>query len=291
MKIEVKPGKYVVAVSGGVDSMALLDLLRRQKGLELIAAHFDHGIRPDSAADRELVEKTANRIKIGFKSDFGRLGAGAGESVARRARYEFLHRVRTESGATAIITAHHQDDVIETAIINILRGTNRRGLSSLQTTDTIIRPLLDIPKRDLINYATEHNLEWREDDTNADDKYLRNYVRHHILPKFTPDQRERFLTLINGAKATNHELESLLAAQAAEGPIDRQWFVSLPHGLAKEHLVFWLRANHVRNFDKKAVERLTVAGKTGRPGSRVDVVNRWILRINKENLALEHTER
>src|SRR5437764_343012 len=126
-----KPGKYVVAVSGGVDSVALLDMLARSDDLKLVVAHFDHGIRKDSAKDRKFVEDLAKNYDLPFVYEEGHLGSGTSEAVARGARYDFLHRVKKSHGAQAIITAHHQDDVLETAIINLLRGTGRKGLTSL----------------------------------------------------------------------------------------------------------------------------------------------------------------
>src|SRR5688572_27728765 len=131
MKINVAPGKYIVAVSGGVDSMVLLHLLSQHSQSELIVAHFDHGIRPDSAEDRKLVEKTAKKYGLEFVYREGELGPGASEAEAREARYGFLQIIKVKHNAKAIVTAHHQDDMLETAIINMLRGTGRKGLSSL----------------------------------------------------------------------------------------------------------------------------------------------------------------
>src|SRR6266542_1461422 len=149
MKVRVSPGKYVVAVSGGVDSMVLLDLLRQKPKLELVVSHFDHGIRPDSEEDRRLVQRIARAYGLPFVYARGNLGPKAGEALAREARYAFLRRVQQEQGAKAIITAHHQDDMLETAIMNLLRGTGRRGLSSLKSREGLLRPLLNWTKKDI----------------------------------------------------------------------------------------------------------------------------------------------
>ena len=115
----LQPGTYVVAVSGGVDSMVLLDLLAKQPDIKLIVAHYDHGIRSDSKLDRELVASSAKKYKIPFVYESGNLGPGTSENQARIARYNFLRKVQKESKADAIVTAHHQDDALETAILNI----------------------------------------------------------------------------------------------------------------------------------------------------------------------------
>ena len=146
MKLELEPGVYVVAVSGGVDSMVLLDLLRRQKDLKLVVAHLDHGIRSDSDLDRQLVQQVASKHGLAFVYNTAQLGPGASEALARKARYNFLRRVQLATNATAIVTAHHQDDLIETAILNLLRGTGRKGLSSLGDDKHLRRPLLHVSK-------------------------------------------------------------------------------------------------------------------------------------------------
>lgn len=178
------PGSYVVAVSGGVDSMALLHLLRKNPGLDLVVAHFDHGIRDNSSEDRKFVQTFAKANGLKFVYEEGNLGAGASEARARDARYKFLHKTVEDTGSAAIVTAHHQDDVLETAIINLLRGSGRKGLTSLGNRPGIERPLLSVPKRDLVAYAKDQGLRWREDSTNQDLDYLRNYVRHRLLPRF-----------------------------------------------------------------------------------------------------------
>lgn len=156
--IDLKPGKYVLAVSGGVDSVALLDLLAKKAELELIVAHFDHGIRPNSKRDCDFVAILADRYGLEFYSVQGELGIGASEETARKARYDFLRKIKNKVNAKAIITAHHQDDVIETAVINIIRGTTARGLGSLKSTKEIARPLLKYTKKEIIGYAKENNL-------------------------------------------------------------------------------------------------------------------------------------
>ena len=162
MQVNIKAGNYIVAVSGGVDSVLLLHLLVKQKqgtvnsgqssGTDhspqipensshsskhttqssLIVAHFDHGIRPDSEADRLFVEKLARSYGLPFEYKREELGENASEALARERRYAFLEEVRQKYHADAIITAHHADDVLETAGINLLRGTGRKGIASLQ---------------------------------------------------------------------------------------------------------------------------------------------------------------
>ncbi len=295
MEIDLEPGTYVVAASGGVDSMSLLDLLRQKSDLKLIIAHLDHGIRHDSNIDRKLVQGVAKNHGLKFVYDEAKLGHGTSEAAARKARYDFLHRVRMASGASAIITAHHQDDMLETAILNLLRGTGRQGLTSLKSTDIVKRPLLFTPKSDLINYAKNQRLLWREDPSNQDTKYLRNYIRHKILPKFSPYQKQMLVGIIKSLHDTNreidHQLANYLHFQPATSELDRHTFIMLPHNMAREVMAEWLRRHKVKDVSSKGIERLVSVGKTFAPGQQADVDKSYILKIGKNKLALRGQER
>jgi len=290
MKVNVSPGKYVVAVSGGVDSMVLLDLLRQKPKLDLVVAHFDHGIRPDSANDRKLVQRITKTYGLPFVHGKGNLGPKAGEALAREARYAFLRKVQAEHGAKAIITAHHQDDMLETAILNLLRGTGRRGLSSLRSREGLVRPLLEWAKKDIREYARGHDLVWSEDSTNADEKYLRNYIRKNILSRFNKEGRESLLDRIKQAGKINLEIDKLLdedlEAQPAKDELNRGWYLQLPYAVATEMMAAWLRRNGVLQFDRHLIERLVVYAKTARPGKLADVNANLVVRFTKDRIKL-----
>jgi tRNA(Ile)-lysidine synthase len=268
MKVEVEPGKYVLAVSGGVDSMVLLDLLANRPGIGLIVAHFNHGIRRDAERDEEFVGQRAAQLGLAFESGRADLGEGASEDSARRARYGFLHHIQKKHGAKAIITAHHQDDLIETVFINLLRGTGRKGLVAIQNS-RIVRPLLGYRKRDILKYAADHRLKWQEDETNREDNYLRNYLRLHVLEGMSDNQRIKILENIKKIEETDSNIDTLIAKLSqyvSDGQgIDRAGFSSLPLNLGEELITFWLRQHRLQQFDKKTVNRLSVALKTARP--------------------------
>lgn len=320
-------GTYVVAVSGGVDSVVLLHRLALQRSrivesshsldsqvrnqaapsssttirrsdyttIRLIVAHFDHGIREESSEDRRFVEALAQEYGLPFIYDEGRLGAGASEAAARQARYAFLYKTRQAAGARAIITAHHQDDVLETAILNMLRGSGRKGLTALASRHDIVRPFLGIPKRDLIRYAETNRLRWHEDRTNSNDAYLRNYVRHRLVSRFDEQKKQELQRILNVLSILNHQIDrqvaGLLHVQSRGGALDRLWFNHLPHTVAREVMAAWLRAHTVRNFDRKTLERLVVAAKTGQPGQRFPAQQDVYMHIEAAHLALHQAER
>ncbi len=300
MKLSLpEPGIYVLAVSGGVDSMVLLDLFSqaaKQDGQhKLVIAHLDHGIRQDSTLDKQLVQKTSKLLGLPFVYDQLNLGAGASEAEARKKRYAFLDKVKNSSGAKAIVTAHHQDDVLETAIINIIRGSNRKGLTSLSSRQGYFRPLLTYSKADLIKYAKQNNLVWREDSTNQDTNYLRNYIRQRITPRLSSSARSQLINIINKQTSLNNELDDLLnimlELQDETNEIDRRWFNQLPHNAAREVLASWFRMNDIRSFDKGTLERLVVSAKVGARGQKFPILKGEYLTIKPDTLALVHKER
>ncbi len=292
MDVSIEPGKYVIAVSGGVDSMVLLDLLRQRQGIDLIVAHFDHGIRlhNESAKDRKFVQDTAAAHGLVFEYAEGNLGVTASEADARMARYDFLRQVQKKHHADAIITAHHQDDLLETAILNMLRGTGRKGLSALGSHDDTLRPLLHISKKEILEYARQNDIQWREDSTNASDQYLRNYIRLRLMPRLDDRDRRQLLGKVSEAMHTNPLIDQLLLLELhknmTEEGLSRRWFAMLPYDLSCEVMAAWLRSNHIREFDKKTIERLVVGAKVSEPGKQLDVLAGYWLKVGKTTFSL-----
>ncbi|MEI7759109.1 MAG: tRNA lysidine(34) synthetase TilS [bacterium] len=290
MKIILEDGRYVVAVSGGVDSVVLLDLLTREKGLILAVAHFDHGIRDESYIDRDFVEQLAAKYGLEFYSEDGNLGNTASEEQARIARYNFLERVKDEFNAQMIITAHHQDDLLETAALNILRGTGRKGLSSLKSTKSLLRPLLNYSKEEIIEYALKNNLNWVEDKTNLDTKYRRNYVRHELLGNLSDNEKDHLIDVVHRTDIINKEIDKALNAEInnhmSKDEMDRYWFVMLPHDLSEEIMAQWLRNSGLASFDRKTINRSVIAAKTLKPGKKSEIYKNFKLLIEDKSLKI-----
>ncbi|HEY7685779.1 MAG TPA: tRNA lysidine(34) synthetase TilS [Gemmatimonadales bacterium] len=181
------PGTALLAVSGGSDSVALLDLLAGEAGalkLRLVVAHADHGIHEGSAAVAELVERLATRYHLPFEVGRLHLGAAASETVARRARYAWLEATRRKCGADWLVTAHHKDDQAETVLLRALRGSAPAGLAGIpaRTRAGIVRPLLPFTREELATHTRARRLPVHDDPANADPRHLRSWLRSAVLP-------------------------------------------------------------------------------------------------------------
>lgn len=282
MDIKLEKGLYVVAVSGGVDSIVLLDLLSKHKNLKLLVAHLDHGTRDDSIKDKEFVRKMAKKYGLAFESKDAKLGKYASEDTARRARYSFLESVRQKHNAKAIITAHHEDDLIETAVLNMLRGTGRRGLSSITDNELLKRPLLNVSKNKLIEYAITNGLQWREDSTNSNTRYLRNRVRKTIKPNLE-QKRIEILKILRQLEETNRKANSLIAELSMYltrgSVINRAIFIELPYSVQAELTAYWLRELGLKQFDKQLINRIVLAIKTASAATQHPVKGDTILNV------------
>lgn len=299
--IRLEPGHYVVAASGGVDSMVLLDVLARlhkdkKVPVKITVAHYDHGIRPESHIDRLLVQEVAHAHGLPFVYEEGFLGPDASEAQARKARYEFLRKAQKHSGAHRIITAHHHDDVVETAVLNLIRGTGRKGLSSLRRHhEGIVRPFLNVPKHRLKSYAEANGLTWNEDSTNSNQNYKRNYVRHTILKKAKakdPREYRRLVALLRRQREINqaidNHLELILHNQPSRAKLRRHDVTMLPYKIAAELVAEWLRHNGKRSFNRWMIERLTVAIRTARPGTEMLLDSSCKVSFNKQTVEFKY---
>jgi len=201
--------RVLVAVSGGADSVALLHslLLYRERSslpFSMVVAHLDHLIRGDAAlADRELVAALAARhgLKLVTGSAdvtaFARQESLSLEEAGRIRRRRFLEESAADQGAERIALGHTRDDQVETFFINLFRGTGPRGLGAMAhgPEGPYIRPLLDLGRDQITAFLEENGISWREDQTNQDQRFLRNRIRHRLLPmleaEFSPHLKER----------------------------------------------------------------------------------------------------
>jgi tRNA(Ile)-lysidine synthase len=179
-------GHALVAVSGGPDSVVLLDLLYRTSdvhGLLLTVAHLDHGIHPESGVVAEQVRALTLSYRLGFETERLKLGSSAGETLARARRYAWLETIRVRTGADMIMTAHHADDQVETVLMRVLAGSGPAGLAGMaRIQGHVVRPFLPFRRSELLRYADENGLLTWTDPANTDPRHLRSWIRSQLLP-------------------------------------------------------------------------------------------------------------
>ncbi|ESU28269.1 tilS protein [Flavobacterium limnosediminis JC2902] len=185
----LKGKKLLLAVSGGIDSMVLVELLHHLK-FDISVAHCNFNLRGDeSDGDTEFVKSTCEKYSIKFyvkhfeTKEYANLHKLSIQVAARQLRYDWFNELLEKKGFDYLLTAHHLDDSVETFLINFTRGTGLEGLTGIpQQNEKIVRPLLIFTREDIEEYSKENNIEWREDSSNASDKYLRNKLRHKVIP-------------------------------------------------------------------------------------------------------------
>ena len=242
--------KKVLAISGGVDSMVLLDRVCREGDLsDVIVAHFDHGTRESSRDDAEFVRRACLKYGVEFVLGRAKLGPSVSEEDARISRYEFFASVIDDLGGpkkAVLWTAHHANDLIESMAINLIRGTGWRGMAPFGNL-AVFRPFLSdemfMTKADILRYASENNIVFRQDPTNTEDRYLRNRVRHEVnnLPERSRAELVKIYHEMNNLRA---EIDTVVGEiLPKDGVFERAWFAQpgdddsgLPDNVALEIL-------------------------------------------------------
>lgn len=286
--------KIILAVSGGVDSMVMLDMICRSKQYsshDIIVAHFDHGMRENSAEDAEFVRRKAEEYSVKFYLGHGELGEETSEARARTVRYNFLHSI--DPFAT-VFTAHHLDDLVETVVINSSRGTGWRGLAVLDTP-SIRRPFLEtemfyepLDKAAILEYAAKRQLSFREDQSNSSDEYLRNRIRHQ-MNNFPMDleQKMQIYDLWQRQKQLKSEIDQLVVSllPGKNQPWQRAWFENLDTSLALE----LLRAGTLQagvSATRPQLEDFRQAILNYAPGRHFNLPGDRLVKLNKRDFML-----
>lgn len=205
----IKPDDaLIVAVSGGPDSMALLHLLlllKEEMNLRLVVAHLNHQLRPEADQEEEMVKKSCQQWQLPFYSrrvDVEKLAAQEKrslEDMGRICRYQFFRQLKNEQGCQSIATAHHQDDQAESVLLHLIRGSGIKGLRGmLPVTGDIIRPLLCITRQEIEAYVKQQEIPFCQDASNKDPSFLRNRIRHQLIPLLKEEYNPRMVEILNG---------------------------------------------------------------------------------------------
>ncbi len=211
---------WLVACSGGQDSVVLAELCARQPGMRFALAHVNYHLRGAEAdGDASFVAALAARLGVPCHTKSAPIERKAGvQATARRLRYAFFDAVCRQHGYYGTLVAQHLQDQAETVLLRLLRGTGLKGLRAMSGWDAerrIGRPLLAVPKAEITAYAQQHQLAWREDASNQADAYLRNRLRHHLLPVLDRLQPLWQQNLLATARQASQAWEALAPAQTS----------------------------------------------------------------------------
>lgn len=246
-------GRIILALSGGIDSMVLADMLLKSK-TDFVLAHCNFHLRgEESDGDEQFVRDFAKRngltlyVKQFDTMAYAKEHGVSIEMAARDLRYAWFEELRQQLGYDKIAVAHHADDQLETFFINLLRGAGIRGLKGMRPVNgNIIRPLLDKSREEIHQYAIENGIKWREDHTNAETQFLRNKIRHELLPVIDSISKEGRASILKSIShlASENELyrelvdEKLFQIVKKDGEVQKTSHLS---PLTPQLLFEWLR--------------------------------------------------
>jgi len=267
--------RYLIGVSGGRDSVVLLQWLINLGYQKLIVCHLNHQLRGRSSdADARFVERLAAKYQVDFELAAANIRALAKkkkmsiEIAAREARYSFFAKAAKRHGCHTIFLAHHADDLVETFLINLFRGAGSAGLVAIRESSTrriddveltIVRPFLPVWRKEIDCYVREHRLRFREDASNKSLDPLRNRLRHRVIPFLEKVLGRNIRPTIWRAAAIAVEEENWIDGQLPEysdAELSVPQLRALPIALQRRAILKWLRAQNISEVGFDVVERV-----------------------------------
>ena len=279
--------KLILAVSGGVDSMALLAMYSHA---DIIVAHIDHGTRKSSAEDADFVRQKCQELGVKFYETKLELGEGISEELARKKRYEFLKTIQEKEGGT-LCTAHHLDDVLESIAINLIRGTGWRGLTPFYG-DELVRSFIisKMWKRDVLKFAGEHGVCFRQDPTNHEADYLRNRVREKMA-ELDEAARVDIINLFEKQNKLRGKIEKLVTELAKQTIVGKNFHKKelflTADGKVSLEILREICLMHGYSLTRKQLENFLAAIKTYAPHKKFNLPKNHFVTILKNYFEFE----
>jgi tRNA(Ile)-lysidine synthase len=307
--------KIIAAVSGGADSIVLLDLLAKEQealGLSVIVAHFNHQLRGnESDGDEQHVAQRARHygfelyVERAHTDEYARHSKMGIQDAARKLRYEFFDKLLVSSGFDKIATAHNANDNAETILLNLFRGAGVQGLSGIpvyREDRKIIRPLLFAQRGEIEEYAAAEQLTFRTDSSNAKDHYMRNFIRHHILPPVKEQVNPNVVQTLHRSAELFRELEAFLTYTARQTydlmvakRTDDELHIAIPrlrsNPILLQQYVIMLAAEEFAHRKLEYDQVNSILDLTeGLTGSWVAISKEYVVFRDRENLVMRKTE-
>lgn len=314
MNLDLPPlsrtARYLVGVSGGRDSVALLHALLGAEFKRLIVCHLNHGLRGRSAAaDARFVARLAERLGLEFeteKIDVARQAREAGlslETAARQARYGFFARVARRRRCRTLFLAHHAEDQVETVLFNLFRGTGRAGLGGMNPESErvesgvrlrLLRPMLAVWRGEIDAYLAQNGWRYREDASNQSRAHTRNRIRHDLIPAleqvFGRDVRQAVWRVAAILRDEETWLASLMEPERPGPELSTAALQPRPAAWQRRVVLAWLRENGVADAGFREVEAVRGMLRPGAP-AKINLPGGWHARRRARKLFLEKPAR
>jgi tRNA(Ile)-lysidine synthase len=285
-------GRYLIGVSGGRDSVALLDLLTQNGYRRIIVCHLDHQLRGrSSTADAKFVKALARKLKL--ECEIGRTDVTALakrtkqsiETAGRTARYEFFARVARRHRCRMIFLGHHADDLAETFLLNLFRGAGAAGLAAIHQVATravkgvdltVIRPLLGTTRAQIDAYLKAHRLKYREDATNQTVGPLRNRIRHRVIPYIEKQLGRKVSGALRRAAIISADeaewTDSLVDSDSTRGAeLSVKELRTQPRALQRRTIHRWLQSRGIADLDFETIERVRALVEPEAPQAKTNL--------------------
>ena len=288
----IKDKYIVIGVSAGPDSMALLHLTKKVTDKKIVCAHINHSVRNESDEEEEYLKEYCEKNKIIFEGiKITTWEENNFENEARKKRYTFYEKILKKYHSKTLLLAHHGDDLIETILMKIIRGSNLEGyagikLYSKQKDYTIIRPFLYITKEDILQYNKDNNVKYYIDKTNKEDNYTRNRYRKNFLPLLKEEDKNvhlKFLNYSNTLQEYYNYVEDITLQKInttyKNNTIDIELFKK-EHPFMKKSIIFYVLSNIYNNendiIKNKHIENIIELANSTKPNATINLPKNYI---------------
>lgn len=296
----------VLAISGGPDSMVMFDLfikLRKELELTLVCAHVNHSLREESKEEYEFVKDFCSKNDVIFEGTTFENYTSNIEGEAHDRRYKFFEELIEKYNASYLATAHHGDDLVETILMKITRGSSLEGytgFNKLSTREhyTLVRPLIFYTKDEIMKYANDNNIEYRLDKTNKSDNYTRNRYRNHVLPVLKNENKDihlkylKFSEELSKASTFINDYVSKVYENTVENNIiNLDKLLEEQYYIVEKVIYEYLKNNYLDNYkliESKHIESILSIIHSNKPNLSVFLPNNVIIRKDYKTLYLDY---
>ena len=301
--LPIKDEYIVVGVSSGPDSIALLHMLQNNLDKKIVCAHVNHNVRKESEEEEKYLQKYCQDNNLLFEvMKITKYTENNFENEARKKRYKFYEKILKKYNSHTLFLAHHGDDLIETVLMKIIRGSNLEGYAGIKLYSyldnyTIIRPLISLTKQEIITYNKENNLKYYLDKTNEDTTYTRNRIRKKITPLLKEEDSNihlKFLKYSNTLEEYYNYIEYLTKEKMKKiikNNIINNDLLKKEHPFMKKNIVFYLLSeiyNNKSNIIKdKHIEGIIKLSNSNKPNQFINLPNKYIAKKEYNKIIIE----